>query len=165
MIERIKLSDLIIVDIDGEFKEVRENEEVFPCLLTNFSLYVGKRDGLIKTSLTQEFFEVTEVYGDGVDIDDLTEEEGGKYYARKFKELSEKIDEEKVLKIIYLGLMGADPRFKYDFETFTLKFHDTLEDKLVIYMNILKGLVMKDNNYKKEYERLTSKKREVGEKK
>lgn len=163
-IEKIKLYDLEIVEIDGEFRKVKKNEQVLPGLLTNHSLYVGKRDGLLETSLTDELYNIVEVFG-MQEPENMTNEELEEYGEQMLGRLKNKVDELKVLKIIYLSLVGANPSLDLGFEDFTLKYHEDYEGKMETYVNLISNLVSGDNQFKKEFENKTSTKREKGEKK
>lgn len=166
MIERVELYDIEIVEIDGDYKELKRNEETLPCMLTNHSLYVGERDGLLKTSLMDELYDIASTFeGTNINPTDIKEEDLAEYGVEMAKRLSKVADENKVMRIIYLGLIGANPKLEYSFEEFTLKYHGDFEDKLNLYVNLITNLASKDNNFKIEFEKNTSTKREKGEKK
>lgn len=166
MIEKVNIYELDIVEIEGEFKKVQKNHEVLPCMLTNYSLYVGKRDGLLETSLTDELFKVIEVYeSNPMRPEDVGEEDLEQYGIEMFKGMKDAVDEEKIIKIIYLGLIGANPKLKYSFEDFVLRFHADVEEKMMLYVNLISNLASRDNKFKREFEKHTSRKREKGEKK
>lgn len=166
MIEKVELYDIEIVEIEGEFKQIKRNEEVRPCLLTNHSLYVGKRDGLLETSLVNELYNVVSAFADsGVDPAKVKEEDLADYGTEMFKNLAGVADEDKITKIIYLGLIGANPKLEYTFEEFILKYHGDFEEKMTTYVSLISTLVSKDNNFKIEFESKTSKKKGKGEKK
>lgn len=166
MIERIHLYDIEIVEIDGDFKEIKRNEETLPGMLTNHSLYVGKRDGLLETSLTKELYNIIGAFEKtGVDPNEIKEGDIEEYGIEMFKALADVADEDKIMKVIYLSLIGANPRLEYTFEDFVLKYHGDLEDKMETYVSLISALASKDNDFKKEFEKKTSQKREKGEKK
>lgn len=166
MISRVPLCDIEIVEIEGEFKQIKRNEEVLPAMLTNHSLYVGKRDGLLETSLTEEFYNIYKIFGDkDVDPEEIKEEDLKNYGVDIFKDLAEVVDDEKVLKIIYLGLVGANPKLPYTFDEFAIKYHGYLEDKMTLYVELISSFVAKDNKFKIEFEKNTSTARGKGEKK
>lgn len=166
MIERIHLYDIEIVEIEGEFKEIKRNEETLPGMLTNHSLYVGKRDGLLETSLTKELYNIIGAFEKtGVDPKAVTEEGLEEYGVEMFKALADVADEDKIMKVIYLSLIGANPRLEYTFEDFVLKYHGDFEEKMETYVSLISTLASKDNNFRLEFENKTSQKREKGEKK
>lgn len=166
MIEKVHLYDSEIVEIEGEFKEVKKNEEVLPCMLTNHSLYVGKRDGLLETSLVDELYNVISVFQDSeVDPMNINEEDLADYGAEMFKRMAQVVDEDKMMKIIYLGLIGANPKLEMSYEEFTIKYHGDMEEKMSLYVNLVSNLASRENKFKKEFEKNTSRKRAKGEKK
>lgn len=165
-IEKIKLYDLEIVELDGEFREIKKNEKTIPLLLTNYSLYKGEELGLIETSAMDELYNIYKVYEEGGDPSKIkTEADMEKYGGKILGKMSQVVDDKKLLGILYMGAIGANPNFEYDFEGFIKRCHLDLEEKLTIYVNLLQNLVTEDNNYKKEFEKLTSKKKVKGEKK
>ncbi|HZK23812.1 MAG TPA: hypothetical protein VFC74_00290 [Oscillospiraceae bacterium] len=166
MIERVYLYDLEIVEIEGEFKEIKRNAEVLPCMLTNHALYVGKRDGLLETSLTSELYNIIKVFqGLGVNPKNIKEEDIVKFGEEAYKGIIEVTDEDKIARVIYLGLIGANPQLSYSLEDFILKYHDGMEEKVETYMNLINSLASRDNQFKAEFEKKTSQRREKGEKK
>lgn len=159
-IEKIKLYDLEIVEIDGEFREVKKNEKTIPLLLTNYSLLKGRELGILKTSTMEELANLVTAMGS---VDGTLDEE--KYGQEVFIKMAEVIDDRKLLGILFLGALGANPNLEYTFEEFAKKYHGTLEEGMTLYANLLQNLAMTENSYKKEFEKLTSKKKVQGEKK
>lgn len=78
-IRRIKLAEKKIVEHEGDFIEVKENERELPAKVTNFALNYGMSKGLIDTTNLQDI---------AVKIES---------------------DFALALNIIYLGLVGANP--------------------------------------------------------
>lgn len=160
-IEKVVLYDREIVEIDGEFKQVKRNEKTYPALLTNLSLYVGKRDGLLDTSLNKELLAVFEVFEDAPE--GATDEEYGSFV---LKNMDQSIAQERINKIIYLGLIGANPKLDFDYEGFLQKYHGGMQESIELYLSLIMNLAnMEDNGFKIEFEKNTSKKVDKDEKK
>lgn len=145
-IETVVLKDIEVVEVDGEFETRYVNERKHPAFLTNAALKKGKQDGYIETSLFSElaklsFLENTTDSDGNLDVGGLVN-----------------FDEDKILRVIYLGLIGANKKFEYSYDEFLEKYHEGLEDSLMLYANLISSLVSKDpNRFAKEFEKATDK--------
>jgi hypothetical protein len=133
-IEKVILKESEVVeDENGEFIIVIREERTVPCFLTNFSLKRGKELDLLDGSLIADVMKLnalTKVKN----IDDAD--------AEAFNGL----DEVKMLSVVYLGCLGANPKFDLSFDGFVSQFHDDYESLIELYTNLVTGLMQRDPN-------------------
>lgn len=151
-IEKLILKESEIVEIDGEFKQIFKNEKTVPCFLTNYSLKKGKDLGLLKGSLVAEVMKLIPLTK-LKDEDDIT------------SEAMQEFDELEMLKVIYIGCLGANKDFELDFDEFVSLYQEPFEKTLALYTNLLSALVSSDpNQFAKGLQKSTSKSRKNGKK-
>ncbi len=145
-IEKIVLKEMEIREVEGEYEQHFYNEKTYPIFLTNYALKKGKEKGLIESSLFSELAKLSLMQS-------AVDEEGNMDPAGL-----EHFDEQKVLKVIYMALIGANRNTDISYEEFLEKYHDGLEDTLELYGNLIGNLVSSDpNQFAKEFERATEK--------
>lgn len=151
MIEKVVLQKIDVVNIDGEFKEAKGEERIIPCMLTNYAVSQGKRIGLLKTSLVSELIDLA---SDG-NIDDLNT-----------NSVAKNLDEEKCLKAIYIGCLGANKNLGLTYDEFLELYHGTFIENVELYVKLVSDLIKKDNNFANEFKKNTvAARRGKGEKK
>ena len=150
-IERIKLQTSDIVEIDGEFKEVLGQEKIIPCMLTNYAMAQAQRAGLIKTSLISDFISMVDIKEGVQDIDT--------------EKLMNSIDQEKCLKAIYIGCMGANKNLEISYDEFLQLYNGSYVENVKIYTGLISELMDKENNFSNELKKNTSTKKGKGGKK
>lgn len=150
MIQKVTLQSIDVVEIEGEFKEVKGEKKVIPCMLTNYSVSKAKRQGLIKNSLITELLEMApEGKTDNID----------------YKSIVDKIDEEKCLITIYVGCLGANKNLGLTYDEFLQNYNETFETNVKLYVDLISSLVKRDNNFADEFKKNTVSKKGKGEKK
>lgn len=142
-IERIRLQSLEIVEIDGEFKEVLGEEKIIPCMLTNYAMAQAQRTGLISTSLISDFISTIDIKGAGQDVDT--------------EKLMNTIDQEKCLKAIYIGCMGANKNLEISYDEFLQLYNGSYVENVKIYTSLISELMDKENNFAGELKKNTAK--------
>jgi hypothetical protein len=144
-IEKVTLKESEIVEVDGEFKQVFKNEKTVPCFLTNYALKRGKDLGLLKGSLM----------ADVVKLLPLTKLKNADEIS---SEAMEAMDELEMMKVIYIGCIGANKNFSLDFDGFVSLYQESYEKTVTLYANLLAGLMNKDpNQFAKGLQRSTKK--------
>lgn len=108
-IRRIKTADTKVVEHEGKYIEVKENEKEYPAKVTNFALKYGIDKGLIKTTDVSEL--VVEV---------------------------EK-DFNLAISIIYLGVIGANPVLigDLDIDKFTERLDYSWQELTYVSQSVL----------------------------
>lgn len=132
-IEKIILKESEIVEIDGQYKQIFKNQKAVPCFLTNYSLKRGKDLGLLNGSLVADVMKLlplTKLKS----VDDIDPET-----MREF-------DEYEMIKVIYLGCVGANPKFDLDFDQFVSLYHESYENTFGLYGSVVTSLVQSDPN-------------------
>ncbi|MEH7490830.1 hypothetical protein [Neobacillus niacini] len=132
-IEKVILKESEIVKVDGEFKQIFKNQKEVPCFLTNYSLKRGKDLGLLNGSLIADVMKLIPLtkLKSADDIDPETMRE---------------LDEIEMMKVIYVGCIGANKNLDLGFDEFVSLYHDSYEDTLILYTTLISGLIQKDPN-------------------
>lgn len=132
-IHSVVLKDIQFVEIEGEFKEVVENEKKYPLFLSNHSLRRGRDLGIIDSSLIQ-------------DLLGLEKNVKGKEDDEAARSLLDDLSEEKMQNVIYLAFIGANPRSEFTLDDFLQRYHGDYTETLTLYMEILKSSIGDSNN-------------------
>jgi hypothetical protein len=132
-IEKVILKESEIVEIEGQFKQIFKNQKTVPCFLTNYSLKRGKDLGLLKGSLIADVMKLIPLtkLKSANDIDPETMKE---------------LDELEMMKVIYVGCIGANNKLDLDFDEFVSLYHDSYEETLILYTTLVSSLIQKDPN-------------------
>ncbi|WP_144461763.1 hypothetical protein [Siminovitchia fortis] len=133
-VQKVTLKDIEIRKVDGEFEKVFINEKTYPAFLTNHSLKRGKELGYIETSVFNELAKLQHFQN--------VEEEQGEIDLSVLGDF----DETKALQVIYLALTGANRKLELNFDEFLEKYHDSFEETMILYANLIADLVASDKN-------------------
>lgn len=135
-VEIVKLKEVEVVNVDGYFKAIEKNHQKVPCFITNAAMQRGQSLGLIEQSLMQSLFKMNNlanVNPNEIDSDAL----------QGFNEIE-------MQKIIYLGCLGANKQFPYNFEQFIEIFHYSFEETMELYSKLISNITNgKKNNFAK----------------
>lgn len=156
-IEAIKLFDMEIREIDGQFEEVQYNQQTVPAMLTNYAIDRGHAMGLIKGSLAADLVGLYASYAShGGSMHPPAD---GKSYEMPIETLSEMgsmIDDQRITAVIYIACIGANRNFALSYEDFLLKYHADFAEKLQTYFNLISGLQKSDQTaFAKEFKLAT----------
>jgi hypothetical protein len=133
-IEKVILKEIEVVESeDGEFVLVVREERTVPCFLTNFSLKRGKELDLLDGSLIADVMKLNAL----TKVKNIDEAD-----AEAFNGL----DETKMLAVVYLGCLGANPKFNLSLDEFATQFHEDYESLIELYTNLVTGLMQRDPN-------------------
>lgn len=132
---KITLADAEFIEVDDEYQIQYTNEKTYPAFLTNYALKKGKEMGLLDTSLASELIS----WGQAGD-----------------KDLGERFDEDKMLAIIYLAILGANRNFELTYEEFLDRYHYSLFDTMEIYNELLNSIAEQRNNFAEGFRRSTA---------
>ena len=125
-VEIVKLKEVEVVNVDGYFKAIEKNHQTVPCFITNAAMQRGQSLGLIEQSLMQSLFKMNNlanVNPNEIDSDAL----------QGFNEIE-------MQKIIYLGCLGANKQFPYNFEEFIEIFHYSFEETMELYSKLISNI-------------------------
>ena len=140
-IYKVKLREVSIKEVDGEFKEIISNERVVPCVLTHYSEKMGRDLGLFKGSLRTNI--IQEVMGNELsqgqiknisafDAEKMTDEQ-----TNILLKVMDSLDMSKLMKVVYLGCLGANPAFGLDFDKFCQQIDITDDDLYTLYIQLI----------------------------
>jgi len=133
----IELKEVEIVSTnDEEFIEIEKNKRVYPVFLTNYALSKGYDMGILKSTLITDLVNIERNMKKTVE--DSKEEQAGA--------ILENIDEKKMLDVIFLAFVGANPRVAISQDEFLQQYHATFTEKVKLYFNIIASAVEADPN-------------------
>jgi hypothetical protein len=132
-IKKVTLKESEVVEVDGEYKLLLRGEKTIPCYLTNFSLKRGKELSLLSGSLMSDAVALNELTKVG-SIDDVNQDSFNNF------------DEVRMMAVVYLGCLGANPKLDISFDEFVSQFHDDYETLLTLYADLIAGFVERDPN-------------------
>lgn len=136
-----------IVEVDGEYEQRFFNEKKFPASITNYSLSMGEKMGLIKSSQLNDLTDIQRVFESAIDPK-----------ANKTTAL-EGIDTARYLKVIYLAVVGVNPHLNLTYDEFTGLYHEDVPKILETYTSlVLATMPIADNNFSKGFQNSTKKK-------
>ncbi|MBD5799995.1 hypothetical protein COM13_09145 [Bacillus pseudomycoides] len=135
-VEIVKLHEVETVQLEnGQFQRVTKNQQTVPCYITNYAVKKGKDLGLLEESLLQSLFKLKGLVN--VDPNKLDSIDGTALQG---------IDEVELQKIIYLGCVGANKNFPYDFDAFLERFHYSFDETVRLYAKLISGVTTGQQN-------------------
>lgn len=135
----IELKEVEIVSPEGnteEFIEVVKNKRTYPVFLTNYALSKGYDMGILKSTLITDLVNIEKNMKKAAT--DSKEEQAGA--------VLENLDEKKMLDVIYLSFVGANPKVTMTHDEFLQQYHATFTEKVKLYFNIISSAVEADPN-------------------
>lgn len=144
--------DLIAL-LNTDFIEIYKNEKKFPASITNYSMALGERTGLIESSQMTDLKEVQKIFQAALNPSQHTED------------LTDGLDINKYLKIIYLSIMGVNPNLNLTFDDFTRLYHEDIPTIIDTFTDLVLGTMnIDENGFAKELHRNVKKLTETNEK-
>ena len=134
-VEKVTLKEFEIVEVNGEFEKRFINEKKYPAFLTNASVKRGFDTGLIETSLWEDLMKIMGLQSVLEKNDD-----------ESTMKLMNMFDEQKLIAVVYLGVLGANRNVDLTFDEFLEKYHYDLAETIELYANLITSLVSKDPN-------------------
>lgn len=155
IIEKIDLFEVEVVEIEGEYKQIKRNERTVPAMLTNYAIEQGKRRGLLKTSLISELFAMyNSIKKSG--NEDLLSGKVDELPPDVVMDIGDFVDESKISAVIYIACIGANPKFDLSYDDFLMQYNANLTSKMQTYINLIVSLQDKDKNaFAQEFKNLT----------
>jgi len=155
-VRKVTLKDVEVREVNGEFEKVFVNEKTYPVFLTNYALKKGKEMGLIESSLFSDLLKMKGLEALVNNDSNLSDIDSPVF---------ERIDETKMLKLIYLAFIGANKNTDLSFDEFLQKYHESIEYTMELYMNLIADLMSTDpNQFAKGLQQSTNKSNKNGKK-
>lgn len=155
-VRKITLKDIEFREVNGEFERIFINEKSYPVFLTNYALKRGKELGYIESSL---FSNVIKLQG----LEKLSQ--GKEEFENIDDNLLNELDETKMQQMIYLAFLGANKSSEMSFDEFITKYHDSVEQTMELYTNLISDLISSDpNQFAKAMQKSTNKSNKNGKK-
>ncbi|KAA0547575.1 hypothetical protein FZW96_12065 [Bacillus sp. BGMRC 2118] len=127
-IHSVILKDSKIVELEGEFHQIFENENRYPLFITNHSLRRGRDLGLIESSLIS-------------DLVKLEPSIKSKNKDAASRSVIEELSEEKMLNVIYLAFLGANPKTELSIDQFVERYHGDYLETTSLYTEIISSVL------------------------
>jgi hypothetical protein len=134
-VQKVTLKEFEIVEVEGDFEKRFINEKNYPAFLTNASVKRGFETGLIETSLWEDLLKIMGLQS----VIEKNDEESTLQLMNMF-------DEQKLIAVVYLGVLGANKNVDLTFDSFIEKYHYDLAETIEIYANLITNLVTQDPN-------------------
>lgn len=126
-IETVVLKQMEVIETEEGFETRYHNEQRFPASITNYSLSMGEKMGLIKSSQLTDLADIEQVFQSAInpDID--------------MQKALEEIDIGKYLKVIYLAVIGVNKQLNLTYEEFTELYHEDRATIIDTYTHLILG--------------------------
>ncbi|MFJ7662957.1 hypothetical protein ACIQXW_11190 [Lysinibacillus sp. NPDC097162] len=146
-IKKVELKEVEIKEVDGEFERTFINTKVHPAFLTNAAVKKGYDTGLLETSLFEDLLKLK-----GLEklISEVEDEKAS-------LELLGAFDEQKLISVIYLAVIGADKNLGLSFDEFLDRYHYPLTETIKLYADLIVGLMSESNEFAQALQKETKK--------
>ena len=127
MISKVELKKVEYVEVQDEngeidFKEQVTEKKIVPCVITNYSLKRGKDENLIDGNILQTLIEWKSV----MDKKGASE-----------SDILSVLNETDLHKVIYVGIIGANPATPYSFDDFVQMYHGDMTETVTLYSRLI----------------------------
>lgn len=162
IIQKVTLCDIEIIERDGEFEATQINKRIVPAMLTNYAIEVGHRMGLLKGSLNADLFGVMAAYvKHGGSLEPLADGTYPDVPIEAIESISGLLDDSKVMAVIYIACIGANPRIDLTYDDFVKQYNVDPQERLQTYFNLISNLQASDKAaFAKEFKGKTSNSRD-----
>ncbi|MGN4124891.1 hypothetical protein ACMGD3_07720 [Lysinibacillus sphaericus] len=145
-IQKVELKEIEVVGVDGEFEKRYVNVKIHPAFLTNAAVKKGYDMGLLESSL---FEDLLKIKGLETLVSQADEENS--------LELLNAFDEQKLIAVIYLAVLGANKHVGLSFEEFLDVYHQPLTETIKLYATLITGLLSESNEFAQVLHKQTKK--------
>lgn len=131
LISKVELKRIELVEIKNENGEITDFEEqviekkIVPCKITNYGLKRGKDENLIDGNILQTLIKWKAV----LDKKGASEED-----------ILAVMNETDLHKVIFVGVIGANPSTEMDFDDFIQQYHGDLSESITLYSELVKEM-------------------------
>jgi hypothetical protein len=160
IIQTVALCDIDIIEKDGVYEATEVNKRTVPAMLTNYSIEVGHRMGLLKGSLNADLINVMAAYLEhGGSVETPADGQTQDIPVEALRSLEGIIEDTKVTSVIYLGCIGANRNFELSYDDFLAQYNGDPRERLQTYFNLITALKSNDKAaFAKEFKAKTSSK-------
>lgn len=145
-IQKVVLKEMEFVAVGDEFEKRFINEKSHPAFLTNAAVKKGYDSGLLESSLFEDLLKIKGLEA----LVTQSDEEAT-------LDLLNAFDEQKLIAVIYLAVIGANKNLGVSFEGFLELYHYPLTETIQLYANLIVGLLSESNEFAKELQKQTKK--------
>jgi hypothetical protein len=136
-IQTVVLKNMRIVKTEDGYEKEYFNEQQLPAVITNYSLSMGEKLGLISGSQLSDLGDIQELFRVALNP---------RFDLKKAKKALKDIDINKYLKVIYLAVLGGNPQLKLTFEDFTSLYHEDTPTIIDTYTNLILSTLTEEVN-------------------
>lgn len=146
-VQKVELKELEFVEVNSEFEQQFTNQKTYPAFLTNAAVKRGHDMGMIESSLWEDLLKIKGLES----VVDEADEEAALQAMNTF-------DEQKLISVVYLAVIGANRQLSYSFEEFLERYHYSFEETIQLYANLLVNMISSSpNEFSKELTKATKK--------
>lgn len=149
-IQVVELKEIEFVEVDGEFEQRFVNAKKYPAFLTNASIKRGYDSGLLESSL---FEDLLKLKGLETLVNAANEDE------ETALEIMSAFDEQKLISLIYLGVIGANRNLQMTLDDFLELYHLSFGETIQLYANLIMSFIGGSNDFAKGLNAATKKKK------
>lgn len=149
-IETVVLKNMRLIETENGYEKEYFNEQKFPAVITNYSLSMGEKLGLINGSQLSDLGDIQELFRVALNP---------RFDIKKAEKALKDIDINKYLKVIYLAVLGGNPQLKLTFEEFSSLYHEDTPTIIDTYTKlILSTLTDEVNKFAEGFQKSIKKK-------
>lgn len=135
----MKLEKVVRENGEYEYEQRFYNEKQYPAAITNYSLNMGEKLGLIAGSQLTDLVRLA-------NLDVLSREMQNGGITEESVIATEGIDINKYLKTIYVSIIGLNKELELSYDEFLRKYHEDMADIINTYTKLVMASVNLDKN-------------------
>lgn len=136
----VELKEIEIVEAENGFEQRFINIKKYPAFLTNASIKKGYDLGLLESSLFEDLLKLKSLE---------TVINAAKADEEQALEIMGAFDEQKLISLIYLAVIGANRKLDLSFDEFLELYHLSFAETIQLYANLIMSFVSGPNEFAK----------------